>query len=217
MTENQRDKPLDDEAPLDPAAMLAIVEHQQRSITNQMGGFVPVMTAVWGAAWLLGFGALFAQQVTGFPLWVAIVVFVLLLLGAAAVSTVFGIRAGRGIRASWQSRFTGTVYGVTWSFGSLALSAIGGGLMYNGMSDALAQHFYPAIYLFFIGIMYIIAGAIWPTVFTIVSGGQLVLIGVISLFIPQPFHLLFLALAAGLGFFVLAILHRVGQKRPARG
>ena len=203
--------------PLGAAEALAIVHEQQRSVATQMGGFVPTMTAIWGGAWLLGFGVLFAQALTGFPLPLAVISFVVLLLAAAAFSTYHGIRSGRGIRASWQSSFTGTVYGVTWSFGSVALAAIGGGLSYNGMSEELASHFYPTIFLFFIGIMYIIAGGIWPTVFTIVTGGQLVLIAVVSLFIPAPFHLLFLSLAAGAGFFVLAILHRLSQKRATGG
>ncbi len=202
---------------LGAAEALAILEQQQRSVATQMGAFVPAMTAVWGAAWLLGFGTIFAQAILGFPLPIAIIVFIVLLLSAAGISTFFGIRSGRGIRQSWQSSFTGTVYGSTWSFGSVALAAIGGGLSYNGMSEELASHFYPTIFLFFIGIMYIVAGAIWPTFFTIVTGGQLVIVAVVSLFIPAPFHLLFLALAAGAGFFVLAALHRVSQKRAANG
>jgi len=202
---------------LGAAEALKIVEQQQRSVATHMGGFVPVMTAVWGAAWLLGFGALFLQRVDVLPIAAAVPVFVVLILAASGVSTYFGVRAGRGIRASWQTTFTGTVYGATWSFGSVALAAIGGGLSFNGMSGDLAWHFYPAIYLFFIGIMYILAGAIWPTVFTIVTGGQLVIVAVVSLFIPEPFDMLFLALAGGLGFFVLAALHRVSQKRVTNG
>ena len=203
--------------PLGAAEALALLENEQRNVQQKMGAFVPTMTAAWGAAWLLGFGVIFAQSMLGFPLPIAIVTFIVLLLAAAAVSTVFGIRSSRGIRSSWQSSFTGTVYGCTWSFGSVALAAIGGGLSYNGMSEQLASHFYPTAYLFFIGIMYIVAGAIWPTFFTIVTGGQLVLVAVISLFIPAPYHLLFLSLAAGAGFFVLAFLHHLSQKRATNG
>ena len=202
---------------LDPAQALRIVEQQQRAVTTRLGAFVPVMTAAWGVAWLLGFGALFASEVAGLPLWIAIAVFVVLLLVAGGVSTWLGIRAGRGIRATKHTTFTGTVYGATWSFGSVALAGIGGGLAYNGMSGELASHFYPSAFLFFTGIMYILAGAIWPTVFTVVTGGQLVLIAVVSLFIPAPFHLLFLALAGGAGFLVLALLHRLSQKRARNG
>jgi len=206
---------MDDE--LGAAEALQIVERQQRAVAAQMGSFVPLMTAAWGVAWLLGFGALFANEVAGLPLTIAIPVFVVLLVGAGAVSTYLGFRAGRGIRATRHGRFTSTVYGVTWSFGSVALAAIGGGLGYNGMSGELASHFYPSIFLFFTGIMYILAGAIWPTVFTVVTGGQLVIIAVVSLFIPAPFHLLFLALAGGAGYLVLAGLHRLSQRGSTRG
>jgi hypothetical protein len=202
---------------LGAAEALAILEQQQRSVSTQMSSFVPGMTAVWGGAWLLGFGALFAQAVSGFPLWIAVTVFVALLVAAGLLSMVLGIRSNRGIRATRQSAFSGTVYGVTWSFGSVALAAIGGGLAHNGMSGELASHFYPTIFLFFIGIMYILAGAVWPNVYTVVTGGVLVVVAVAALFIAAPFHLLFLALAAGGSFFVLAIVHGLAQKRATRG
>ncbi|MGO7984240.1 hypothetical protein ACC691_41145, partial [Rhizobium johnstonii] len=47
-----------DEEPLAPEEMLALSAAQQRSISGQMGGFVPIIMTTWGIVWLLGFGAL---------------------------------------------------------------------------------------------------------------------------------------------------------------
>ena len=198
---------------LGAAEALALLESEQRNVQEKMGGFVPAMTAAWGVAWLLGFGALWLVDAVGLPLPVAVTIFIVLLLGAGALSTFFGIRSSRGIRSSWASTFTGTVYGVTWSFGSLALAAIGGGLSFNGLDQDLANYFYPAVFLFFIGIMYIIAGGIWQAPFSIVAGGLLVLIAAGTLFVPASVHFLVIALAAGLTFIALAIVHRARMGR----
>ena len=51
---------VDTDAPLDPAAMLALSESQQRSVHSKMGGFVPLITGTWAGAWLIGFLALWS-------------------------------------------------------------------------------------------------------------------------------------------------------------
>ena len=192
---------------LDPTAALALLRDQQRSIEGQLGGFVPVIMLTWGLAWLLGFGALWlidgARPGFALPLGAAIAVFCVLLAVAIAVSTVLGIRSSRGIRSTRAAAFTGAAYGCTWWVGCLGIAALGGGLVSGGMSPAVANLFYPSAYVMFSGIMFIVAGAIWQAVPSVVLGGWTVLIAAVAPYFGYPTHYLFLAIAGGVGFLAL--------------
>jgi len=47
---------LDQDSPLDPAAMLALVEREQSGIPRQIARQVPWILFAWGIAWLFGYG-----------------------------------------------------------------------------------------------------------------------------------------------------------------
>ncbi|WP_411698878.1 hypothetical protein [Conyzicola sp.] len=209
----------DSDAPLDPAAMYALLQNQQRSVETQMGAFVPYITLAWGLTWLIGFGSLWLidglQPAFSLPLGVAVPIFIATVVVSGGFSAWLGIRSGRGMRGNSASAFTGTVYGVTWSIGATALAVFGGALRYQGMSAELANFYYPSAYVLFAGIMYIIAGAIWHAVPSVVAGCWLVLIAVIAPFFGYPGHYLFLALAGGIAFLALSALVAV-QLRRAR-
>ena len=190
--------------------MLALLNDQQRTVTAKMGQFVPLIMAAWGGAWLIGFGALFLidglAPAFSLPAGAAIGIFIAVLLIAIGLSIWLGVRSGRGVKSG--SDFSGTVYGVTWSGGSFAIAAIGGGLLQAGMSPEIANLFYPSVFIFFVGIMYLAAGAIWRAVPSIVAGAYLLVIASVAPFIGYPWHYLFFALAGGLGFLLFAILGR---------
>jgi len=211
--------PIDGDAPLEPAAMLALSESQQRSVQSKMGGFVPIITGTWAGAWLIGFLALWSidglDGGLSLPLPLAIVVFVAVMLIAIAASTWLGIRSSRGIKSSRASDFTGAVYGSTWWVGSVGLGAIGGGLATQGMSSEIANFYYPAIFVLFSGVMYMVAGAIWHAVPPVVMGVVIVAIAAASSFFPYPTHFLFLALAGGGAFAILTIVSAVYMHRAA--
>jgi len=170
--------------------MLALVRQQQRDIGLQLGGAVPYILLAWGVSWTLGFLSLWSVDglPTGLPLGAAVPVFVVLFVAAGGVSAFLGIRSGRGIRSSPDSAFTGTVYGVTWSIGFLGLTAIGIALIQWGLGD-LANLYFASVYVFFCGIMYIIAAAIWHAI----------------PFFGYPGNYLVLASAGGGAFLVMAL------------
>jgi len=207
----------DTDAPLDPAAMYALLQNQQRSVETQMGAFVPYITLAWGLTWLLGFGALWLidglQPVFSLPLGVAIPIFIGTILVSGGFSAWLGIRSGRGMRGNAASAFTGTVYGITWSIGATALGVFGAALRYQGMSAELANFYYPSAYVLFAGIMYIVAAAIWHAVPSLIAGCWLVIIAVVAPFFGYPGHYLFLALAGGLSFLALSAFGAVQQRR----
>ena len=213
----ERTPNVDGDAPLDPAAMYALMQNQQRSIESQVNGFVPIITMAWGLTWLLGFGALWlidgARPAFALAMPVAIGIFVACVAVTSALSAWLGIRSGRGLRGSTAAAFTGTAYGVTWGVGATALGVLGGALRSAGMTAELANFYYPSAYVFFAGIMYMIAGAIWRTVPSLVAGIWLVGIAAAAPYFGYPNHYLFLALAGGLAFIALAVLSLVRLRR----
>jgi hypothetical protein len=198
----------DSEEALDPAAALAMVRNQQLSVTNDMGRFVSSITASWGIAWLLGFLALWSidglRPGFSLPLPLAVGIFIVLTLAAIGVSIFQGVRSGRGIRGS-TGAFTGTVYGVTWSVAMIAVTVLGAGLEHNGMSAGLANIFYPSAYVLVAGLLYVVAGAIWHAVPSIVIGGWLAAVAVAAPFFGYPGNFLFFAIAGGGAFLALAV------------
>ncbi|MBB5842197.1 hypothetical protein HD599_000520 [Conyzicola lurida] len=207
----------DADAPLDPAAMYALLQNQQRSVETQMGAFVPYITLAWGLTWLLGFGSLWLidglRPAFSLPLGIAVPVFIGTILVSGGFSAWLGIRSGRGMRGNTASAFTGTVYGVTWSIGATALAVLGGALRAQGMSAELSNFYYPSAYVLFAGIMYIIAAAIWHAIPSLIGGCWLVVIAVVAPFFGYPHHYLFLAVAGGVAFIALSVHGSLQQRR----
>ena len=204
------DASADDEQPLAPEQMLALLGNQQRSIESQVAAFVPVIMFSWGFAWLFGFGVLWLALTPGsvvpVPLPAAIAIFVVLLGAAIVISIVMSVRAGRGVRGNKADTFRGTVYGCSWSVGSLAILFFGQGLTVNGMSTELANVFYPIAFVLFAGLMYVVGAASWNAVPMLVLGAWTLVVGVVATFFGFPNHYLLLALAGGLGFLLFATL-----------
>lgn len=203
----------DEDSPLDPAGMLALVQNQQQDVQRRMARFVPWILLSWAVAWGGGFGMLWlidgARPEISVPVEVAAPVFAVLMVIAGVASGVLGARSGRGIRTSKAAAFTGTVYGVTWSVGFVALFVLGSALSYNGMPQELLNIYYPAVSLIFVGIMYLLAGAIWHAVPAVVMGGCIVLIAAIGPFFGYPTHYLVYAIAGGAIFLAGTVVTAV--------
>ncbi len=198
----------DDE--LGAADALELVTRQQDDIQRRMASGVPVILAAWGAAWLFGFLALWLVDGLApafrLPLAVAVVIFIALMVGAIVMSIVMGIRMGRGIRSTPEAAWTGTVYGLTWPVGFFAMSALGGALTRAGMPPEAANVFYPTASVMFVGIMYIIAGAIWHAWQAIAMGVWMVLVACVAPFFGSPTHYLVFGIAGGGVFLAGAVV-----------
>ena len=188
-----------------------------------MGAFVPAIVTAWGIAWLVGFGAfwLIDGLAPGFrlPLAVAAATFAVLIAAALVLSALLGIRAGRGIRTTTACRFQGSVYGATWWIGGLGIAVLGWGLSVNGMSPELASFYYSSGYVLFTGLMFLVAGVIWHAVPSVVLGVWTVAVAAVAPFFGYPGNFLFLALAGGGAFLVLAVVarHYLRRGRDAVG
>ncbi len=217
MTDRQHPEAPDDDTALDPASMLSLLHDQQDAIQRGLARFVPWILLAWAVAWGVGFGGLWlidgARPQFAIPVEVAAPLFGALMAIAAVVSAVLGARSGRGIRSSKEAAFTGTVYGITWSVGFIALFVLGSALSYNGMPSELSNLYYPAVSLIFVGIMYVIAGAIWRAIPAIVMGGLIVFIAAIGPYFGYPGHYLFYAITGGGVFLAGTVVTAVYSRK----
>ena len=169
---------------------------------------MPWILLSWGVAFVLGFGALWLTgggvRASAFP--VGLVVCGVAMVGALVVSSVVGARMGRGLRQTGEVEWAGPVFGLAWPVGILGLVLLGVGLVVNGMNSSLLWLFLPTSLVLFIGIMYVIAGGIWPNWQTIAMGGWFVVVAVAAPFAGVGAHFLVLAVAGG-GMFLLGALY----------
>jgi len=201
-------EPDTDDAPLDPAAMLALSERQQQRIANTAVGPVAWLLAVWGVAWTVGFLVFWSGYAESgspvlIPLGLAVPVFSACIVAAIVVSAVIGIRMNRGIRGS--SNFSGAVYGVSWSIGSIAVWLIGTALIKAGMPHDVAMLFFPAGYALMVGLLYIAGAAIWQDKGQLILGIWITAVGVGATFAGFPTNLFVMAVLGGGGFLAGAI------------
>ena len=199
----------DDSTPLAPREALALMERERLAIARTMARRIPWILLAWGVAWLLGYGALWlidgAKPAFSLPLVPAVVTFMALLVAAVVVSAVIGSRAGRGIRSSAAASFTGAVFGITCSVAFVAIYVLAAGLAANGMSVELQTIFIPTGMALIVGLLYLVAGAIWHAVPSIVMGGAMAVVAVVAPFFGYPNHYLFLALAGSAVFLAGAV------------
>ena len=208
----------DDDAPLDPAAMLALAGAQKHRIETLDLGNVVGMLVAWGIAWGVGFLALWAgvdpDAPVTLPVGVGATVFGVLVAAGIAVSIVLGTRMSRGMRGS--ARFAGMVYGWSWTGGTMGAWVIGVGLMRAGMSSDLALLFFPAVYSLVVGLLYLAAAAIWPNRPQLILGVWMIVVGSLATFAGAPLNLPIMAVAGGGGFLVGALVMAVSLRRSAR-
>jgi hypothetical protein len=210
------------ESSLSPAAALAVLTDQQKTVSRRLGGQVWIITGIWGIAWLLGFLAIWLMDSGSLglvlPTWLGWTIFAALFAAAIVVSAVLGARSGRGIRSSSAKAFTGTVYGVTWAVAMVFTSVLGAALLAHGMSAQLADLFYPSVYTLVIGILYLAAAAIWRIVEMIVAGGIFVVLASVAPFFGHPANYLVFAVAGGATLLTFAIILAVrGRSAASRG
>jgi hypothetical protein len=207
---NNDDDDLDsvaDDAPLDPAAMLALAEHQQRAVGLSYAKPVAFMLLIWGIAWLVGFLLLWSGYDGGNP-WFTIPlptagwIFGALIIISIVVSGIVGTRIGRGVRGA--SDFQGAVYGISWSLTGIAFASLGVGLVNNGMSPELASIYFPSAYALMAGVMYLAGAALWGVRSQLVLGALLLLMGSVAPFFGAPTNNLVMAIGGGGGFLAAA-------------
>ncbi len=205
-----------DDAPLDPAQMLALAADADRGIRRLAERQVPVHYFVWGGAWLVGYTLLWAawEGTTSpivVPMWLAAPVFALLLAGAAVVSGVVGARSTRGI--SGGSSVVGIVYGLSWMILGIPAGALGAALTrFTGDPDVGALY-YPSVFALIVAALYLAGFMLWRSVDQLVIAIVLAATAGISPWFGAPANLLAVALIAGAALITGGIVAVIRNRR----
>lgn len=194
-----------DDAPLDPAEMLELVERQQLAVGLSFVKPVALLYTIWGVAWLAGFLLLWLAAVTAWmPLLVAATVFGILMLVSVIASGFIGARMGRGVQGA--SGFQSVVYGLAWPVTGIAFPAVGVALISHGMSAELAFLYFPSAYTLMVGILYLLGGALWNARSQLVLGLVLIAVGSVAPFFGAPANNLIMAIGGG-GASLIGAVH----------
>jgi hypothetical protein len=175
-----------------------------------------VFFALWGAVWLI-IGVLWFLAGTGSaPVTAASWGTALLVLAGAGTSAFVGIRSGRG--AAGESSKQGPLYGLTWPVTMTALGVIVSAMATRlDLPDAAMTVLVPALFVFLVGALYLLSGAIWGDLTNSLLGFWIVAVSVVSMFAGAPANSLVPGIGAGGGQLAVAGLIVVRGPRGDAG
>ena len=163
---------------------------------------------VWGAVWLVGYGAMWlTARDDDTPSVAAGVVAVAGGVLALVVTIVHITRRTRGIAGA--SARQGAMYGWAWAIGFLAQSMIVGGLARAGASNEVTALAANAIAALVVGLLYLTGGVLWRSGAMYVLGGWIALVGAGAALAGLPGSYLLMALAGGGGMLAAAAVEAV--------
>ncbi|MGV8882018.1 MAG: hypothetical protein ACOH19_07670 [Rhodoglobus sp.] len=205
----------------DPAAALALSQAQTKRVALDESGPISLILASWAVAWGVGFLLVWAAA-PGSPIPIpalfANVAFAVLTVAGIVISTIAGMKMNAGVRGS--AAFSGTVYGLSWPLAMIGVFVIGTALFKAGLPPEAAWVYFPAMYGFVVGILYIVGAAIWQEKSQLIIGVGMLVIACGASLLGYPVNLLTMAILAGGGMGVAAAVVGVlgaRSKRATRG
>ena len=118
---------VDDDAPLDPATSAALIEAQRAKVVSATDVDGRLLFGLWGIAWLLGFGGLWAtaldEPLVDVAPATALAVFMVLILTAVVLTIVHVARRSAGVHGA--SAQQGAMYGWAWFLAFMGVAALG--------------------------------------------------------------------------------------------
>ncbi|WP_421735455.1 hypothetical protein [Cellulomonas sp.] len=198
-----------DEAP-DPADALAIIAAQRARAESTRPSSTWIF-GLWGAAWLVGYGAMWlTARDDDRPSWPAVVVAIGLGVVAVVLTIVHVLRRTHGIAGAGARQ--GALYGWAWPIGFLAQSLIVAGLGRAGASDEVTGLAANAIAALVVGLLYLAGGMLWQDTPMYVIGGWMALVGAAAALTGLPASYLVMALAGGGGMLALGLVTRIRSR-----
>jgi hypothetical protein len=199
---------------------LALVETQGADAVRKLRVDPAPILALWGLAWLAGFGAFYLASPKGpgpfLPTWVAGVILGILLAAAVALTVGQQVRRGRGVEG--PSRQVQAMYGWSWPLAFAGLAAINAGLVHQGLPSDLITLLWTGSSLLVVGLLYLAAGIIWDDRVQYGLGVWILLTGAASVSAGVPDNFAVVSLAGGGGLLLAAALNRVrlqgSRRRP---
>lgn len=207
---------LDDDAPLDPAAGAALVAAQRARVAEATDPDPRLLFGVWGTAWLVGFGALWAVSgdrpaVAGDP-GVAAWLFVGLIVVAMVVTTVHIARRTAGVHGG--SAVQGAMYGWSWFLGFAGVFGLASALVDAGADADVVQTAMTVAPPALVGVLYMAGAAIWRDRTQFALGVWISVVTIVAAFVGLPHMLAVMAVAGGGGMLVAALV--AAARRPHR-
>lgn len=203
--------------PLDPAASLALIHAQQEHVRDRGEPDARFLFALWGAAWIGGYLALFLTARTGptlQPSGVAFSVFGVVIVGAAVGTVVHVLRRSAGVRG--PSARSGAMYGWSWFLGFLAVYLVNTGIVRAGASPEVVAIAWNSTSCLLVGVLYMAGGALWQEKPMFALGVWVVVVTGAAAVVGMPWTYLVMAVAGGGGMLALALADHVRRGRRAR-
>ena len=192
--------------PLSARESLALIERQREEARRGLGLNPALIYGLWGAAYLIGFGAILLTYPTAvsvrLPAAVAGVLVGSLFVAATVTSIVMGVRAGRGLRGPSQA--AGAMYGWSWTLGFCTLAAVNVGVARLGIPDDAETLLWSGSSLLLVGVLYLAAGALFQDRFQYGLGVWMLVSSACSVFAGVPGNFAVVSLAGGGGFLLAA-------------
>lgn len=201
----------DAERELSPRETLQLIEQQGSTAANRLIPDPVSHYLAWGVAWLVGYSAMFLHHgLSGTP-YVPIpfpVVLVLLfgsMLAAMIVSVLTIWQPGNPVRGASQQR--GTMYGLAWFFGTLAVW-VAGIRFAPQLPSAESSLLWASLSMTVVAVLYMAGGAIWLVRSMFVFGATLAVLNAIGTAAGPGWHALLMSLGAGGGSIVAGLVLR---------
>lgn len=199
---------------LDPREALGIIDQQRRRAATTEPSSA-LITGAWGAAWLVGYGALWASaRADGTPSVAAAAVAIGLGVLAVAATIWHTAHRSRGIRG--VSAVEGALYGFAWPVGFAAQGLIVGGIAGAGASPEVVAIAANSIAALVVALLYVAGGALWHERLLYGLGVWIALVAGGAAFAGVPGTYLVMGLAGG-GVALVASLVVGLRARGPRG
>ena len=194
-----------DDLPADPAAAVALVADQRARTRAELREDARLIFGAWGAAWLIGFGALWfadARPELGLPLGAGYAVFAAALAAALGVTTVHLVRRNAGLRG--VSSAQGAMYGTTWGLAFAASTALNVALARLDADPDVTRLVTSVVPVVIVGALFSAGGALWHDRVQFTLGVWILVTAAAAALVGGPSLFLVTALAGGGGMLVAA-------------
>ncbi len=181
-----------------------------RRVANNRGPYL-----AWGAAWLVGYGALALgggdEPLVAMPGPLPALLLVAGLVTATVVTTLATVRDQRGVTGA--AKTAGTLFGAAWATGFTALF-----LLITALARVLDEQLvhtllWPTGSAVVVGLLYLMGGALNRDHLQYALGTYLALLGAAAVFLDSPGHYFVLAIAGTPAYLAAAALE--GRRRTA--
>lgn len=205
-----------EQSELDPTTAYALTDQARRDTSRALAPNLVWMYAMWGTAWLIGFGSFHGASHGWLPIsyGVAATIFAISIAAGIVVSAVLGIRSGSGVRG--PGAFQGAVYGWSWMLGFATVFVLAARIGSLDLDYELTGMLINSIAILVVGLMYAAGAALWHDYSMLVLAIWFTVVNIVSL-IAGPSHYLLVFMTLGVaGFYVAAIAEWVRGHRQAR-